>query len=305
MDDAGFEQAVAELTSDKHHLIAWFAGGMPYDAPSIEWSLSEYISKDPTAFISRVITNQQKLYTQNFPEIILWKSPGLYYGEDARFSNIFFLLYCIIPFLILIFGIYKILQKHKDFFSLTLAFFIPASIFFTLFFTLNRYFLIFLPLIYIVMVFGISHLRAGKFTQMLQILLTMQFISLLLLSTLVYYNTESPKDDYYRLKKTAGLWLENNTDKPTSLKIMERFPIVTYYSGSKTRYITPYTNNISDIYEYGNFNNIDILVVDTMDFKTYRPELIKYLDTVPENFTKLQDFTNSEWQKVILYQLNK
>lgn len=36
MDDAGFEKAVAELTEDKHHLIAGFAGGMPYDRPQIE-----------------------------------------------------------------------------------------------------------------------------------------------------------------------------------------------------------------------------------------------------------------------------
>gem|GEM_PF-2470203 len=36
MDDAGFEQAVAELTDDKHHLIAGFAGGMKYDTPQIK-----------------------------------------------------------------------------------------------------------------------------------------------------------------------------------------------------------------------------------------------------------------------------
>jgi len=86
---------------------------------------------------------------------------------------------------------------------------------------------------------------------------------------------------------------------------MERFPIVTYYSGSKTRYITPYTSDIADIYEYGNYNDIDILVVDTMDFKTYRPELSEYIDTIPENFTLLEEFTNTQWQKVILYQLKK
>ena len=39
MDDAGFEQAVGELTADKHHLIAGFAGGMKYDTPRIEGSL--------------------------------------------------------------------------------------------------------------------------------------------------------------------------------------------------------------------------------------------------------------------------
>ena len=305
MDDAGFEQAVAELTADKHHLIAGFAGGMPYDKPSIEWSLWEYISKDPQTFINRVFTNQKKLYTLNFPEIILGKSPGLYYWNDTRFSNIFFLLYCALPFALLIYGVYVIARKQRDFFIITLAFFIPASIFFTLFFTLNRYFLIFLPLIFITLWYAISHIRIWKYFRVIQIWLSLQIISLLLLSTLVYYNTESPKDDYYRLKKTAGLWLENNLENTKDLKIMERFPIVTYYSGSKTRYITPYTSDIADIYEYGNYNDIDILVVDTMDFKTYRPELSEYIDTIPENFTLLEEFTNTQWQKVILYQLKK
>jgi hypothetical protein len=82
---------------------------------------------------------------------------------------------------------------------------------------------------------------------------------------------------------------------------MERFPIVTYYSDSKTRYITPYTDNIADIYEYGIYNDIDILVVDTMDFKTYRRKLLQYLEETPENFTKLQEFQNENSQKVILY----
>jgi hypothetical protein len=36
MDDAGFERAVAELTPDKHQLIAGFAGGMEYNTPQIE-----------------------------------------------------------------------------------------------------------------------------------------------------------------------------------------------------------------------------------------------------------------------------
>ncbi len=316
MDDAWFEQAVAELTADKHHLIAGFAGGMPYDAPSIEWSLWEYVSKDPNAFFKRIMSNQKKLYTQNFPEIILWKSPSLYYWDDSRFSNIFFLLYCLVPFLVLIFGIYKVFQKQRDFFVITIAFFIPASIFFTLFFTLNRYFLIFLPLIFITLWFGLSQIRIWKYSKLLQIWLSVQLVSLLLLSTLVYYNTESPKDDYYRLKKTAGEWLQSYCTQEISpeicpnsstldLKIMERFPIVSYYSGSKTRYITPYTNDIADIYEYGSYHNIDILVVDTMDFKTYRPELSIYLDTTPDNFIRLQEFTNPEWQKVILYQLKK
>lgn len=305
MDDAGFERAVAELTDDKHHLIAGFAGWMPYDAPSIEGSLWEFISKDPAQFISRVLGNQKKLYTQNFPEIILWKSPSLYYWDDPRFANIVFFLYCLIPFLVLLFALTMIYKKQRDFFIISLAFFIPASIFFTLFFTLNRYFLIFLPLIYITIVYGISQIQIWKYTRIIQAWISLQLISLLLLSTLVYYNTESPKDEYYRLKKTAGIWLDTHLENTESLKIMERFPIVTYYSGSKIRYITPYTDNIADIYEYGSYNDIDILVVDTMDFQTYRPQLKEYLSETPENFSLLQEFTNSQWQKVILYQLKK
>jgi hypothetical protein len=194
---------------------------------------------------------------------------------------------------------------QRDFFLIFIAFFIPASIFFTLFFTLNRYFIIFLPLIFIVIAYGLSQIKLWKYTHWVQALLSLQLISILLLSTLVYYNTESPKDDYYRLKKTAGQWLNENLENTEDLKLMERFPIVTYYSGSKTRYITPYTTNIDDIYEYGSYRDIDILVVDTMDFKTYRPWLVDYLDVAPENFTKIKEFSNEQGQKVILYRLEK
>lgn len=103
MDDAGFEQAVAELTADKHHLIAGFAGGMPYDTPQIEGSLKEFIRKDPQGFLKRVAYNQYKLYTKNLPQIFIGKSPELFASEDARFANPFFLLYLFLPFGILIF----------------------------------------------------------------------------------------------------------------------------------------------------------------------------------------------------------
>ena len=301
MDDAGFEQAVAELTADNQHLIAGFAWGMPYDTPSIELSLWEFISKDPNAFIDRIITNQKKLFTRNLPEIFLGKSPSLYFSDDDRFSHVFFLLWCIIPLWVLVFWIYTIFRKQKDFLLISISFFIPALVFFTLFFTLNRYFLIFLPLLLIAFSFGVSIIK----NTYIRIFLIWNIISILLLSTFVYYNTESPKDDYYSLKQEAGLWLAANNAGKTQLKIMERFPIVTYYSESKTRYITPYTDDIQDIYEYWDHHNIDILVIDSMDFKTYRPKLIEYLDTTPENFIKLKEFQNENLQKVILYQLKK
>jgi hypothetical protein len=88
------------------------------------------------------------------------------------------------------------------------------------------------------------------------------------------------------------MWLQKVSKSPQELKILERFPIVTYYSGSKTRYITPYTENINDIYEYALYNNIEYLVVDTMDFLTYRPQLSQYIIKIPGGFSLLKEFSN-------------
>ena len=86
---------------------------------------------------------------------------------------------------------------------------------------------------------------------------------------------------------------------------MERFPIVTYYSGSKTRWITPYEENISDIIRYAQYNEIEYLVVDTLDFLTYRPFLSSLLTETPEGMIFLKEFTNTQNQKVILYQIQR
>lgn len=304
MDDAGFEQAVAELTKDNHHLIAGFAGGMPYNTPRIEDSLIDFISASPSDFAHRVWKNQLKLYTQNFPEIILWKSPQLFFSEDIRFKNNYlFLLFTIIPLWIIALWLTELYKKNRRFLFIAISFFIPASVFFTLFFTLNRYFLIFLPLLLITFTYGISQISWYK--KYSRSILIVNYVLVLLLSTSVYYNIESSKDEHYALKKEAGEWLHTYSPDSTSLKIMERFPIVTYYSESKTRYITPYTDNIEDIVEYGRYNNIDFLVVDSMDFSTYRPALKEYLENTPNGFQLLQEFQNSKGQKVILYLLEK
>lgn len=305
MDDEGFEQAVAELTKDNHYLISGFAGGMPYVKPRIEWSLREYITKDFTGFTQRIWDNQIKLWSHSLPEIFLGKSPSLYNSSDSRFSdNILFLVWCVLPLIILVFWTIKIFQKEKIFLTITLSFFLPASIFFTLFFTLNRYYLIFLPLLIILYSYGVANIT-WKYKKIISIFLIINIISIFLLSTLVYYNTEKNKDEYYALKKEAGMWLQKVSKSPQELKILERFPIVTYYSGSKTRYITPYTENINDIYEYALYNNIEYLVVDTMDFLTYRPQLSQYIIKIPGGFSLLKEFSNMNWQKVILYQVKK
>jgi hypothetical protein len=361
MDDAGFEQAVAELTADKQHLIAGFAGGMRYDTPQIEGSLTESFLQNPEKIISRIWENQKKLFIKNIPEIFLGDSFKLYFGDDTRFAgNIFFLIFLLLPFSVLIYGFWKLFQHEKIYFSLILTLFFPALLFFTLFFTLNRYFIIFLPLLLLVFTYGLSHIF--QISKILGIIFLGNMLSVSLLSCLVYWNIESPKDEQYFLKQEAWIWLwqylswiqkapthevynheediffesretqSGESISPSSLEkldqssigtqtvshdsgqiltqnydfdIMERFPIVTYYSGVKTRWITPYTNNPDDILTYARYNDIEMLIVDSMDFLTYRPKLASLLGETPTGFTKLKEFQNEKWQKVILYLVKK
>jgi hypothetical protein len=46
---------------------------------------------------------------------------------------------------------------------------------------------------------------------------------------LSYYNTFASEDAKYEVKKIAGERLKEN-DFRTNLKVMERFPVVTYYA---------------------------------------------------------------------------
>ncbi len=304
MDDAGFEQAVAELTADRKHLIAGFAGGMRYEKPQIEWSLREIFSKNPQLIFSRIWENQKKLFLKNIPEIFLGDAVKLSHSDDSRFgNNAMFFIWLMLPFFILGFGFWKLFRTEKIFLSMTLAFFLPACFFFTLFFTLNRYFIIFYPIFLIIFVYGISEIY--RFKKVSFLFFVGNILSIYMLSCLVYWNSESPKDTLYQLKQEAGIWLSKQNLDQEQLDIMERFPIVTYYVGSKTRFITPYTQNPQDIRTYALFQGIEFLVVDTMDFLTYRPALASMLENTPEGFIKFKEFSNNQWEKVILYQIKK
>ncbi len=307
MDDAWFEQAVAELTPDKHHLIGGFAWGMAYDPPQIGKTFKEFVAESPSDFFERILSNQKKLYTKNLPEIFLGKSPSLYISNNSRlWWNPLFLILILIPLIVLVYWLFELWRKQKDLFWIGFSFFIVAWVFFTFFFVLDRYFLIFFPLLLIGFAFGLQQLGGSK-KRIIQYgctwLWVLSIFAIYILSNLVYINTESPKDAYYELKAQAGIWLKENSQTPPD--IMERFPIVTYYSGSKHRWITPYESEIENIIEYAKYNSIDIFVVDTMDFLTYRPFLADYLVETPEWLTKLKEFTNRKGQKVILYKFPK
>ena len=313
MDDAGFEQAVAELTPDKHHLIAGFAGWLKYDTPRIEWGLVSYVLDDPQGFISRMGTNQKKLYSKNLPQIIVWDAYRVWNSPDSfLYKNPLFLIVILFPLVLLIFGVYKMIRAEKYTLLLSiLPFFLTASFFFTLFFTLNRYFLIFLPICMIIMVYGLQELKLTPSTTWLsrgeryiQIGISILLVGIYSLWLYSYYNTYKVHDNRFEVKKLAWEWIAEN--KWNDLRVMERFPVVTYYSNTKERWLTPYTDNLADIVEYAEYNNIHVLVVDTLDFKTYRPALHDLLDeTQNHSWLELLHVEEKNGEKVILYWFEK
>ena len=90
----------------------------------------------------------------------------------------------------------------------------------------------------------------------------------------MYHFKETNNGSTYKIKQNVGKWVQEHLSiAGREIKIMERWPIVTYYSGTKERWLTPYTNNIEDIIIYAKAHQIDYLIADTLDFLTYRPEL--------------------------------
>lgn len=309
MDDDWFEKAVWELTPDSHHLMAWFAWGLKYEKSYDNITLKEFVLKNPEQFFQRFLQNQYKLYSQNLFHLISGDAKELYFLPWSKLisGNILFLAIVLIPILLMFYWIIAFLREKNYYLIFSfLSFFLTASFFFTLFFVLDRYFVIFVPLFLFFIVYWVQEIRirSNYFEIPKYILTSILLLSIYLLWIFSFYNSNKEQDEYYSLKKTAWEWLWDYHFWKTNLKILERFPIVTYYSWSKQRWITPYTDNIKDVIEYAKFNKIDYLVVDSMDFLKYRPGLSFLLNSNIKYFpwmTKLKEFDNQKWQKVIIY----
>lgn len=310
MDDDGFEQAVWELTSDNHHLIAWFAWWLKYDKPEESQSFKYYLLNNPQKIIERIKENQIKLYTNNLPNLIIWNAFSLYKIEwnQIFYQNKLFLILLIIPFLLIFYSLIILIKNWDWYFVFSFAsLFTVASLFFTLFFVLDRYFLVFLPIFIFLIVYSIEKLwtEISEFLENTKyILFSILFIWIYSLWTFSYYNTFKNEDTKYQVKKIAWEWIKQN-DFRTNLKIMERFPVVTYYAWARERWLTPYTQKLSSLAEYARFNEINYLVVDSIDFKKYRPNLIFLLNNSNIKlpwFEKIKEFENA-WEKVILYRI--
>ena len=145
MDDEGFEQAVAELSDDKKHLRAGFAGGMVYDQPEATISLKTFLMQNPSESAKRILTNQAKFFYKNNTEIIWGKSPELLLSNESFFYKnplfILALLFAIIP---LLFGVWVLRKSY--FMTISFSFFIFAFLFFSIFFILTRYFIFLAPI---------------------------------------------------------------------------------------------------------------------------------------------------------------
>gem|GEM_PF-1437049 len=274
MDDDGFEQAVGELTSDSKYLKAGFAGGLEYFPPEPGSSLVNYLLNHPGKTLERILTNQGKLFTKNLEQIILGDAYKLFFVPGSRlfYHNPLFLLILLIPLLFLGYGIRKMWQKNRDFLITSGSFFVIASIFFTLFFVLDRYFVIFGSLFMLLIVFGVEQFFKKYPKKYLSSFACFLFCGVYTLGIYSYFRTFQYEDELYSVKQTAGLRLQEY-DPRNNKKIFERFPIATYYAGSWQRRLTPYTENLENLLIFAHFHDVEYLVVDSIDFARYRPQL--------------------------------
>lgn len=310
MDDDGFEQAVWELTTDNKHLIAGFAGWLKYDQPQAGESFKNYLLENPLKVVNRVQENQIKLYTNNLPNLILGNAGSLYKIEGSKifYKNPLFFIILIIPVLLGIYGMIALIRNDEWYFVWSfVSFFAIASVFFTLFFVLDRYFVIFVPIFIFFIVYGVentwkylkNYLENSKY--LFASLLLIGIYSLWILS---YYNTFKNEDAKYEVKKIAGEWLKEN-DFRTNLRVMERFPVVTYYSWARERWLTPYTSKLENLVEYARYHDVHYLVVDSVDFYKYRPDLRFLFDQSEKKYNGLEKVEEFEknGERVILYRI--
>lgn len=310
MDDDGFEQAVWELTSDNKHLIAWFAGWLKYDKPQAGESFKNYLLENPSKVADRVAENQIKLYSNNLPNLILWNAQSLYKVEWSKifYGNYLFLILLSIPLLIWKYWIFALVRNGEWYFVWSFfSFFATASVFFTLFFVLDRYFVIFVPIFIFFIVYWLENIGKNSknyIENTKYILVSLLLIWIYSLWILSYYNTFKNEDAKYEVKKIAWEWLKEN-DFRTNLRVMERFPVVTYYSWSWERWLTPYTSKLENLVEYAKYHDVHYLVVDSIDFYKYRPDLQFLFDESEKKYSgieKVQEFEKNG-EKVILYRI--
>ena len=313
MDDIGFEKAVWEITKDNKHLVSWFVWGLEYDKPTIEWNVISLLLEDPSTHIKRFLINQRKLFLEMTPRIIVWQAYNYFFEKDSFISKYpvvkwGFLVLCWSILLLFLYWFIMLIKYRKlDFIVVYLSFFVIAATFFTLFFVLKRYFIIFLPIAYIVIAYWVSRLRF-KVLKGISVLVLFSITSYWLF---YYYNQNNSSDEYYSVKKVAWEWIKKEHSNE-SIRVMERFPITTYYSWVKERILTPYTNHLWRLVSYARHKKVKYLVVDSLDFKRYRPWLDYLLNESNQFninykglFTWLRFIKKFEknWQKVVLYEI--
>lgn len=308
MDDDGFEKAVWELDDTKTKLVSGFVGWLKYEKPVWDYSIKDYVIKNSHLFFTTFEQNQKKLYTETLPHMVI--GDAIKFRQESSYFFVkgfpfLFLLY--IPFAFILIWLWQMFSKEETHLIITIfPLFFIAALFFTFFFVLERYFIIFLPFIFIVMLYWAQNLfqvednpQLTKFIILTTLLVGVQWIGF-------WYDAHQDPTANYQVKEVAWEWLAQNKSTlfpwKEVVRIMERWPVVTYYSWEKERWLTPYTDQVSDVVTYAKANQIDVLVVDTLDFLQYRPQLKILLSSLKTQWLeKIIAFNDKQGNKVILY----
>lgn len=332
MDNDWFEIAVWELTPDKHRLVWWFAWWLMYDKPSENIDIIDYLKENKKEVFTRFLENQKKLYLEIIPKLLIWNSLAEYKNPNFIFYNSkIFIFFLVFPLVLVLFWAYKLLTDNlvrltekRNLMLISISLFVCASLFFSLFFILERYFIVFLPIILIVMIYWAHEMSVSKLWEDSTIKYVIKYMSIATILIFVFllwitnYYTYNRFNDYkYEMKKEAWIWIKDNikdidtsysswSTQKNNLRIMERFPITTYYANSIERRLTPHVDNLEDLLEYARFNDIDLLIVDTMDFQEYREKLSFLLDNYTDHkWLEMLHIVQIPWKKVIIYKIVK
>ena len=288
-----FERINGELTADQHALKIGTIGGITYhedDYPQL--TTFGYLRSHLPQMCYRLLLNTSKLFTETFPRLLgTWWLGVL--------SVIGFLWYA--------------LRRHQ------LAWLIGGLVWlnlllFSLFFILDRYIIIVLPLLYLGAILAGRELVEripkhkihplyyfGAVVLLVWGLTTSNAVGRLQQKVVTAYQKMATAQIMPYEKKEAGEWLKQQASAP---RVMERIPITSYYANAPERILLPYTDDLNALLTYARAQRAQYLVVDNREFLTTRPALAWLLDPqqAPVSLRLLRQFRHGDYV-TILYQL--
>ena len=289
-----------------------------YKESPIFSSLSEIVNTDKKELYNKFIENQKNLYIEVIPKMIIWDMYKVYYNNNFILNkNKIFLFFIFFPPFLLLYWLYKLiftriirLTDKKNLMLIFIYTFLVFSAFFSLFFVSEKVFVIFMPLLILIMLYWTQELLFNEDIKewLFSIILKYSWTVLILIWLFAswawgFYNTYNFDEQYY-IKKDLWIKLSKEVENPEKTKIMEILPTFTYYAGAEKRYNIPETDSLTNIINYAKENKIEFLVVDNLEFLEYRNWLSFLLnETKKHTWLELYDIYEKWWEKIILYKI--